>query len=93
MGNELSPIGSHKPFLMMFMSSHIAAACSEQYKIDVDNVYRQFAILQQKGYIVWAQALDILNMESDEVKNTYDQRLKAQVRINYSNSPSLRIIG
>ena len=63
----------------MFMNNHLARACSNQYKIDVDNVYKQFAILQQKGYVLWAQAMDVLDQETNVVDETYNERLNKQV--------------
>lgn len=72
-------VNEHKPLMIMYMNKFRAGACSNDYKMHVDNVYRQFAVLQQEAYLMWAQALNIEETEPGIAADAYQQTLENQV--------------
>jgi hypothetical protein len=56
-------------------------ACTPAYKAAVDNTWRQLVLLQQMGFVVWAQALQIVGRPTEQVTQLYDARTNTQVRM------------
>eukprot|EP00795_Rhopilema_esculentum_P012313 gene12313-biopygen2411 len=78
-GKTNTPVLNHPPMLVTFMSRYQAQACSTTYKRAVDNTWRQMVLLQQIGYMLWAQALEFEGRSSESVKTLYETRTDAQV--------------
>jgi hypothetical protein len=60
---------------------HKSTACSPAYKDAVDNIWRQLVLLQQMGYVIWAQALQIKGWPSGHIGKLYAKRTSEQVKI------------
>ena len=67
-GFTLAP---EEPILIRYMSHYQTMACTDAYKNAIDNVWRQLMFLQHKGYMMWIQALHILNEPSEFVSKQY----------------------
>ena len=80
-GKVNKPLLQHKPILLAYMESRSKAGepCTLSYKKRVDNYWRQLLLLQQIGYMVWAQALEFTNRKSSVVSNTYKRRVVKQL--------------
>ena len=72
-------VQDHPPLMIAYMDRYSNDACSITYKTSIDNAYRQFSILQHQAYVMWAEALDILQKKTEEVGTVYQERLKEQV--------------
>ena len=66
------------PVLIRYMTHYQSMACSQEYKNAIDNVWRQLMFLQQRGYILWIQALHILNEPSDFALRQYEDYTDSQ---------------
>lgn len=73
------PIVEHQPLMIMYMNKYSQDACTVTYKQNVDNAFKQFAILQQKAYLMWAEALDIEEKDSVIAAGEYEETLEKQV--------------
>ena len=60
-----------EPILIRYMTHYQTMACTDAYKKAIDNVWRQLMFLQHKGYMMWIQALHILNEPSEFVSKQY----------------------
>ena len=80
-GKVNKPVLNHKPVLLAFMESRSKAGepCTPSYKKRVDNYWKQLLLLQQIGYMVWAQACEFAGKKSDIVSSTYANRIKKQM--------------
>lgn len=75
----------HKPLMIAYIDKYRTNACSNSYKTRIDNAYQQFSILQQQAYIMWAEALFILEKQTSIVSTLYYKRLNEQVCDKYPN--------
>ena len=66
------------PVLIRYMTHYQSMACSQEYKNAIDNVWRQLMFLQQRGYILWIQALHILNEPADFALKQYEDYTDSQ---------------
>ncbi|XP_066932710.1 SE-cephalotoxin-like isoform X2 [Clytia hemisphaerica] len=71
-------IQDHEPLPVVIMNRNLDA-CTTPYKKRVDHVYAQFSILQQQAYMMWAQALFILEKDTTEVIQLYAQTVTEQI--------------
>ena len=80
-GKVNKPLLNHKPILLAFMESRSRAGepCTASYKRAVDNYWKQLILLQQLGYMVWAQALEFAGRKSNIASTTYKERVKKQL--------------
>ena len=80
-GKVNKPLLQHKPILLAYMESKFKAGepCTLSYKRRVDNYWRRLLLLQQMGYMVWAQALEFMNRKSSYVSNVYKSRIGKQL--------------
>ena len=80
-GTGTTPLLSHKPILFAYMKSRSAAGepCTSSYKRAVDNYWRQLIILQQIGYFVWVQALQLTGRRTSIVNSLYKKRIAQQL--------------
>ncbi|XP_065069406.1 uncharacterized protein LOC135694543 [Rhopilema esculentum] len=80
-GKLNKPLLRHKPLLLAFMETKNKAGepCTSAYKRRVDNYWRQLILLQQIGYMVWAQALEFVGRKTNIVDQFYKQRIAAQL--------------
>lgn len=67
------------PVLIRYMTHYESMACTQEYKNAIDNVWRQLMFLQQRGYILWIQALHILNEPSDFALKQYEDYTDSQI--------------
>ena len=67
------------PVLIRYMTHYHSMACSQEYKNAIDNVWRQLMFLQQRGYILWIQALHILNEPADFALKQYEDYTDSQI--------------
>ena len=58
-------LAPEEPLLITYMDQYKNKACTQDYKDAIDNVWRQIMLLQQRGYMIWIQALHILNMPAE----------------------------
>ena len=81
LGKVNDPLLSHKPVLLAFMETRSKAGepCTSAYKARVDNYWRQLLLLQQIGYMVWAQAREFAGKKSSFVSTTYKKNVKEQL--------------
>ena len=79
-GKKSKPLLSHRPLLLVFMEQKGLSGepCNQKYKQAIDNYRRKLILLQQIGYMVWAQALAFAGKKSAIVSNIYRMRLKLQ---------------
>ena len=80
-GKVDKPLLNHQSILFAFMKSRSRAGepCTASYKRAVDNYWRQLLLLQQLGYMVWAQALGFTGRKSNIVSTLYSERIRKQV--------------
>ena len=72
-------IQHHQPLMIAYINKYRTNACSNSYKTRIDHAYQQFSVLQQQAYIMWAEALFILEKKTSGVSILYEKRLKEQV--------------
>ena len=60
---------------------YTSQACSPAYKAAVDNTWSQLVLLQQMGFMLWAQALEITGRPTEHAAQLYKTRTAIQVRI------------
>lgn len=72
-------VRDNPPLMIAYMNRYSANACSKSYKTRIDNAYQQFSVLQQQAYIMWAEALFIMERKTHRVASLYFQRLNGQV--------------
>ena len=77
------------PVLIRYMTHYQSKACSQEYKNAIDNVWRQLMFLQQRGYILWIQALHILNEPADYALKQYEDYTDSQTETLGKKSCSL----
>ena len=56
-------------------------ACSPTYKAAVDNTWRKLVLLQQVGFMLWAQALEFMDKPTGHTATLYAIRTAEQVRL------------
>ena len=74
-----SIVQDHPPLMIAYMNRYSSNACSKSYKTRIDNAYRQFSVLQQQAYVMWAEALFITERRTDIVASQYFKNLNEQV--------------
>jgi len=72
-------VQDQKPLMIIYMDRYHQDACSSAYKKRIDNVYKQFVILQTDTYFIWSEALNILSQGSIEIAELYQKRVLSQV--------------
>ena len=65
---------------MMFHRYH-SQACTSSYKQAVDYTWGQLVLLQQKGFVLWAEALQIMGKSPEKSAQLYKTRTATQVRL------------
>ncbi|CAB3986640.1 Transposon TX1 uncharacterized 149 kDa [Paramuricea clavata] len=78
-GRTGSPLVKHEPLMLVFMNRYKSLACTPAYKAAVDNTWRQLVLLQQMGFVVWVQALQIMGRPTEQVAQLYDAQTNTQV--------------
>ena len=58
-------------------------ACTPTYKAAVDYTWRQLVLLQQMGFVVYAQALEIMSRPTEHSAKQYKKRAALQVRMKF----------
>ena len=76
-------VEDHLPLMMLYINAHKDGACTTEYKNHIDNAYRQFVVLQQEAYLMWAEALNIMEEEPTEASDEYIKIMKEQVSDRY----------
>ena len=79
LGRTTAPLLNHQPLLIILMEKHKSLACTSEYKAAIDNIWRQLVLLQQMGFVVWAQALQIKGLPTEHVAKLYNKRATKQV--------------
>ena len=82
-----------EPLLITYMDQYKDKACTQDYKDAIDNVWRQIMLLQQRGYMIWVQALHILNMPTDLAIEQYEEYTTSQIETLKRKTCSLVIPG
>ena len=54
-------------------------ACSPTYKAALDNTWRKLVLLQQLGFMLWAQALEFMDRPTGHIATLYATRTAVQV--------------
>ena len=60
---------------------YASQACSPAYKAAVNHTWSQLVLLQQMGFMIWAQALEIMGRPTEHAAQLYKTRTAIQVRI------------
>ena len=65
----------------MYMKKYMndATGCSDVYKKKIDAVHKELSLLQLKVYLMWANAEEIIEGDTDKVWKEYDRILMDQV--------------
>eukprot|EP00795_Rhopilema_esculentum_P016216 gene16216-7590_t len=74
-------VGSHKPLLVLFIEKYGKKSCTQEYKKAVDNCWRRMFLLQERGFLLWARARELMGHGSKEIIKKYKERTKQQVHI------------
>ena len=77
-GRESDSLHSHKSLLFMLMDRNKDQMCNSNYKTQLDKSYRQIMMLQLQGYLIWAQALSSLHLDTSMVEKRYRERVDLQ---------------
>ena len=89
-GFTLTP---EEPLLITYMDHFKSHACTHEYKDAIDNVWRQLMLLQQRGYMIWIQALHILNEPTDFAVSQYKAYTTSQIDTLKAKTCSINIPG
>lgn len=57
-------------------------ACTDEYKAAVEGLWGKLLVLQQMGFMIWAQSLDITGRRTKQISQLYATRAANQVGIN-----------
>ena len=89
-GFTLTPV---EPLLITYMDRFKSYACAQKYKDAIDNVWRELILLQQRGYMIWIQALHILNEPTDFAVRQYKDYTSSQIETMKAKTCNLDIPG
>ena len=77
-GRNDSQFNIHKPVIFMSMDRYRTHACDNNYKDRLTGEYRQFMLLQLKGYVLWSNAYSADDRDSTVIANRYLQVVESQ---------------
>ena len=89
-GFTLTPV---EPLLITYMDHFKSQACTREYKAAIDNVWQEIMLLQQRGYMIWIQALHILNEPTDFAVRQYKDYTSSQIETMKAKTCNLDIPG
>ena len=80
-------LNRHLPLMIMYMDRYMNkdVGCVSMYKTRVDDVYKQFAILQQDAYLIWMEAVNIMGNEPGFLAEKYKEVVERQVIYKFVN--------
>ena len=93
MGSSEFTLTPEEPLLVTYMEQYKDQACTPEYKGAIDNIWRQLMFLQQRGYIIWMQALHILHERTDSVLEQYEELTNNQIATMEANTCEIDIPG
>ena len=92
-GSSEFTLTPEEPLLVTYMEQYKDQACTQEYMDAIDNIWRQLMFLQQRGYIIWMQALHILHEQTDFVLEQYEEFTNNQVATMEANTCDIDIPG